>query len=228
MTKIIIDEEKCDGCGLCIPSCHEGALAIVDGKAKMVNESLCDGMGACIGECPRGAITLIEEKKSSCCSPARNAKPEFSCPSSKTLTFDKVEKRLGEAVDVPSELRQWPVQLHLVSPGAPYFKGADILIAADCTAFAVGDFHGKFLRDKSLVIACPKLDEGLDSYVEKLSAMFAGAAPKSVTVLMMEVPCCSKLLGLVKEAMSRSGAAIPLKAVVVSLRGETIFEEEVS
>ena len=227
MTKIIIDEEKCDGCGLCIPSCHEGALAIVDGKAKMVNESLCDGMGACIGECPRGAITLIEEKKSSFCSPAGDAKPVFSCPSSKTITFNKGDRgKDDQAGEIPSELRQWPVQLHLVSPGAPYFKGSDILIAADCTAFAVGDFHGKFLRDKSLVIACPKLDEGLDPYVEKLSAMFAGAAPKSVTVLMMEVPCCSKLLGLVKEAMSRSRAAIPLKAVVVSLRGETIFEEE--
>ena len=228
MTKIIIDEEKCDGCGLCIPGCHEGALAIVDGKARMVNESLCDGMGACIGECPRGAITLIEEKKSPAPKAAEHHAPVFSCPSSKTLTFDKVEKKRGEAVDVPSELRQWPVQLHLVSPGAPYFKGADILIAADCTAFAVGDFHGKFLRDKSLVIACPKLDEGLDSYVEKLSAMFAGAAPKRVTVVMMEVPCCSKLLGLVKEAMSRSRAAIPLNAVVVSLQGETIFEKEVS
>ena len=231
MKKIIIDEEKCDGCGLCIPSCHEGALAIVDGKARMVNESLCDGMGACIGECPRGAITHVEDEKPSASKDARHPHlgPVFSCPSSKTLTFEKREKKNGDAeVEVPSELRQWPVQLHLVSPSAPYFKGADILIAADCTAFAVGDFHGRFLRDKSLVIACPKLDEGLDSYVEKLSAMFGNAAPKSVTVLMMEVPCCSKLLGLVKEAMSRSRAAIPLKAVVVSLQGETIFEEEVS
>lgn len=229
MTKIIIDEEKCDGCGLCIPSCHEGALAIVDGKAKMVNESLCDGMGACIGECPRGAITLIEEKKPFAPKAAQTPGPVFSCPSSRTITFEKGEKKRGDAaVGVPSELKQWPVQLHLASPNAPYFKGADILIAADCTAFAVGDFHSRFLRDKSLVIACPKLDEGLDSYVEKLSAMFGNAAPKSVTVLMMEVPCCSKLLGLVKEAMSRSRAAIPLKAVVVSLQGDTIFEEEVS
>jgi len=239
MVKIIIDEEKCDGCGLCIPSCHEGALAMVDGKARMVNESLCDGMGACIGECPRGAITLVEEKKEDGCgchdAPSLRPKPKshpighggFSCPSSRTMTFEREDSQDVPGVDAPSELRQWPVQLHLVSPNAPYFKNARLLLAADCAAFAMGNFHSKYLRGHSLMIACPKLDEGLESYIEKLAALFESAKPRSIMVLMMEVPCCSQLLGLVKEAVSRSSFKVPVKSAVVSLKGETIFEREV-
>jgi ferredoxin len=229
MVKIIIDEEKCDGCGLCIPSCHEGALAIVNGKAKLVNESLCDGMGACIGECPRGAITFEEEKKKERCCPGMAPAPAFSCPSSRTLTFEPKQKDKGGGFDIEieSELRQWPIQLHLVSPNAPYFKKSNILLAADCTAFAMGNFHAKYLKDHSLMIACPKLDSGHESYIEKLTQVFENGEPESIMVLMMEVPCCSQLLRLVKEAASRSSKKVVIKAAVISLKGDTILEQVV-
>jgi Pyruvate/2-oxoacid:ferredoxin oxidoreductase delta subunit len=232
MVKIIIDEEKCDGCGLCIPSCHEGALAIVDGKARLVNESLCDGMGACIGECPRGAITLVEEKTEACgchaAAPAVAPGPVFSCPSSRALSFNKESKPANsEAGEISSELRQWPIQLHLVSPNAPYFKNCDLLIAADCTAFSFGDFHRKYLKNKAVVVACPKLDSGKDIYVDKLRKIFEQQQPRSIMVLMMEVPCCSQLLGLAKEALSLSGQKIEMKVVVLGLSGGVLMEQVV-
>ena len=214
MVKILIDEEKCDGCGLCIPSCHEGVLEIVDGKARVVRASLCDGMGACVGECPKGAITMVEEKEA----------PVFSCPSSRPLSINKEERPSSGTVagEVGSELRQWPVQLHLVSPNAAYFKNCDLLVAADCTAFSHGDFHRKFLKDRAVVVACPKLDQGREIYVEKLAKIFKLQEPKSVTVLMMEVPCCSGLLRLVREALALSGKKLDIRPAIIGISGEIL------
>ena len=197
-----IDEEKCTGCGVCVPACAEGAIRIVDGKARLVADNLCDGLGACLGDCPEGAIT-IEERDAD--------------------EYD--EAAVAAAGPQASELRQWPVQLHLVSPRAPYFQGADLLLAADCTAFAMGDFHSKHLKGKALAIACPKLDDGQDAYLEKLVALIDEAKVNTITVLVMEVPCCGGLQRLVEEALSRASRKVPLKRVLVSLQGEVIAED---
>ena len=194
-----IDEELCNGCGLCVPNCQEGALKIIDGKARLVSELLCDGLGACIGYCPEGAITI--EK--------REAEP-FSQP---VLS------------DLPSELRQWPVQMHLLNPNAPYFLGADLLLAADCTAFSSGNFHRGFLKGKSLAIACPKLDQGIDVYTGKLTAMIDTAKVNTITVMMMEVPCCGGLLQIVKTALARSTRKVPVKQIIISTSGEVLKDE---
>jgi len=194
-----IDEELCNGCGLCVPNCQEGALKIIDGKARLVSELLCDGLGACIGYCPEGAITI--EK--------REAEP-FSQP---VLS------------DLPSELRQWPVQMHLLNPNAPYFLGADLLLAADCTAFSSGNFHRGFLKGKSLAIACPKLDQGIDVYTGKLTAMIDTAKVNTITVMMMEVPCCGGLLQIVKTALARSTRKVPVKQIIISISGEVLKDE---
>ena len=194
-----IDEELCNGCGLCVPNCQEGALKIIDGKARLVSELLCDGLGACIGYCPEGAITI--EK--------REAEP-FSQP---VLS------------DLPSELRQWPIQMHLLNPNAPYFLGADLLLAADCTAFSSGNFHRGFLKGKSLAIACPKLDQGIDVYTGKLTAMIDTAKVNTITVMMMEVPCCGGLLQIVKTALARSTRKVPVKQIIISISGEVLKDE---
>ncbi|MCU0641224.1 MAG: 4Fe-4S binding protein [Candidatus Margulisbacteria bacterium] len=216
-----IDEEKCNGCGLCIPNCHEGALQIVDGKARLVSEVFCDGLGACLGHCPQGAITLEE----------REAIPfmeqECGCPGAAVRAFR--DKNEGEAVGNPaSQLRQWPVQLHLVPPGAPYFKGADLLLAADCVAYSLGGFHGRYLRGRALAIACPKLDQGQEIYLEKLIALIDQARINTLTVMIMEVPCCGGLLQLAKTAQAQAKRKIPLKAVVVGLEGDILKEDWVS
>ena len=196
--KIIqIDEEKCNGCGICIPNCHEGAMQLIDGKARLIGDLFCDGLGACIGHCPEGAIEIIE----------REAEP-----------YD--EHKVME-----SELRQWPVQLHLLNPQASYFRNADVLLAADCAAFAMGNFHARFLKGKSLAIACPKLDSNKESYIQKLSAMIVDSRINSLTVVKMEVPCCGGLLQMAQTARSNSGRNIPIKQAIVSIKGEVIEEE---
>ena len=196
--KIIqIDEEKCNGCGICIPNCHEGAMQLIDGKARLISDLFCDGLGACIGHCPEGAIEIIE----------REAEP-----------YD--EHKVME-----SELRQWPVQLHLLNPQASYFRNADVVLAADCAAFAMGDFHTRFLKGKSLAIACPKLDSNKESYVQKLSSMIADTKINSLTVVMMEVPCCGGLLKMAQTARANAGRNIPIKQAIVNLRGEVLEEE---
>ena len=269
---IKINEDKCNGCGLCVPNCPEGALQIIDGKARLVSDLFCDGLGACIGNCPEGAIYVekreaeeyderkvmeniikqgkntikahlehlenhgadkyikeakdflkergidIPEKKES-------TKTRSFCPGSKIIDFSREEKNQNEGGKRTSELKQWPIQLHLVSPNAPYFVGKDVLLAADCTAFSIGDFHKDFLKGKTLIIACPKLDSNIDVYVEKLRKMIDEARINTLTVLVMEVPCCSSLLQIAKKALNSASRKIPIKLIVVGLNGEVLTEE---
>ena len=269
---IKIDEDKCNGCGLCVPNCPEGALQIIDGKARLVSDLFCDGLGACIGNCPEGAISVekreaeeydekkvmeniikqgkntikahlehlenhgadkyikeakdflkergidIPEKKES-------TKTRSFCPGSKIMDFSREEKNQNEGGKRTSELKQWPIQLHLVSPNAPYFVGKDVLLAADCTAFSIGDFHKDFLKGKTLIIACPKLDSNIDVYVEKLRKMIDESRINTLTVLVMEVPCCSSLLQIAKKALNSASRKIPIKLIVVGLNGEVLTEE---
>jgi NAD-dependent dihydropyrimidine dehydrogenase PreA subunit len=304
LRKIIeIDEEKCNGCGLCIPNCHEGALQIIDGKARLISDLFCDGLGACLGHCPEGAIEIIEreaepynetivletivkqgrntilahlehlrdhnehaflkeavdyiKKHNIDLSPEASIKPVSTlifptmkdalnhvkpehesacgCGSSKTIDFridtDKVNASVAATAaattsdPAPSELRQWPVQLHLVNPMASYFQGADVVLAADCVAFAMGDFHNRLLKNKSLAIACPKLDTNKEAYIEKLSVMISEATINTLTVPIMEVPCCGGLIQMAKMAVQQSGRNIPVKKIVVGIKGEILHEE---
>lgn len=282
-----IDEELCNGCGQCVPGCHEGALQVIDGKARLINDLLCDGLGACIGHCPQGAITIekreaepYDEKKvmqlmmtqgkNTIAAHLKHLKDhnefgffkegirylnerklelDFSldelltelsdqknhshqqscgsaCPGTREKSFTPGNLSMTTDVnEIHSELRQWPVQLHLLNPQAGYFQNADLLIAADCSAFAVGNFHRKFLRGKTLAIACPKLDSNLEAYVEKISAMIDLAHLNTITVLMMEVPCCNGLFKIVQMAVQKSSKKVPVKAIVVSNQGEVLQEE---
>lgn len=191
LRKIVkIDEAKCDGCGECVPSCAEGAIAIVDGKARLLGDVLCDGLGACLGECPQGAITVVEREAAA-----------FSASTN--------ESRLG----------QWPVQLQLVQPGAPFFKGADLLVAADCVPFAYAGFHDQFLDGRAVVVGCPKLDD-VAPYAGKLAAIIAVGGVKSVTVVRMEVPCCSGISRLAREAIAAAGREVNFRDVVVGTDGQ--------
>lgn len=256
--KIIeINEELCNGCGNCVTGCSEGALKIIDGKAKVVNEKFCDGFGDCIGHCPTGALKIVErdtvefdenavvdhlrknfgedavnkmkEAQKKHAHGSENKEParhhaHGGCPSARFMNFKgdnnaRAANASGsEAGVINSELRQWPVQLHLVSPKHPAFENTDILIAADCVAFTFGDFHRKLLKGKTLAIACPKLDD-TDGYVEKLTEIFKYNNVKSVTCAIMEVPCCSGLLRIVKTALAESGAEIPLKTITIGVDG---------
>ncbi|MFH1386428.1 MAG: 4Fe-4S binding protein [bacterium] len=222
--KIIkIDEAKCNGCGQCVSACHEGALKMVKGKAKLVADNYCDGLGACIGDCPQGAITIVERDAAPFVGPAPAA---CSCPGAAMQDFSDQGESEGEGAGAQrSQLRQWPVQLHLVPPLAPYFMGKDVILAADCVAFALGNFHQDYLKGKSLAIACPKLDEGQEAYVEKITAMIDEAKINTLTVMTMEVPCCGGLLQVAKEGAKLAKRKIPLKVIVVSLQGKILKEE---
>lgn len=280
--KIIkIDDELCNGCGACVPNCAEGALKIIDGKARLISDLFCDGLGACLGHCPLGAITVEEreaepydEKKvmaENIVKAGANTIKEHllhlknhgedgylalaveylkennipnpleetdmngghfhnnggGCPGSRMMQFKKNESPAAAGNDMAkqkSELAQWPVQLHLVSPTAPYFRNSDVVLAADCSAFAMGSFHGDLLRGKSLAIACPKLDSGLDEYAAKIKSMIDDAKINTLTVVRMEVPCCGGLTGLAKSALSIATRKIPIKEIVLSLQGEIISE----
>ncbi len=206
-----IDEEKCTGCGLCITNCAEGALKIIGGKARLVKDIYCDGLGACLGHCPEGAIT-IEEKDALAFNEKETKKHLAVCPGSAAKMLEPKDSA-GEFA-----LANWPIQLKLVPVDAPYFKNADLLIAADCVAFSYPDFHRNLLKGKSLIIGCPKLDEG-DLYIEKLSEIFKANNPKSVTVAHMEVPCCFGLNHIVSEALKLSGKKIPLKEITLGIQG---------
>ncbi len=306
-TIIKIDEDLCNGCGQCVPNCHEGALQIIDGKARLISDLFCDGLGACIGHCPEGAITLEEREaepydevkvmelmvpkgrntilahldhlrqhnetellkqaidyiksnnidmspkesdiKHSSLNTSELIKDAIAtsmakaggsdcgggCPGSRAISFDidmdKVEKANGASskegtsgADAPSELRQWPVQLHLLNPMAGYFKNADVVLAADCVAFAMGNFHNKFLKGKTLAIACPKLDSNKDSYIEKLTAMIDNSTINTLSVVIMEVPCCSGLVQIAQIARQEAKRNIPIKKTVVSIQGEVLAE----
>jgi len=237
-----IDEEKCTGCGLCIPNCAEGALQIIDGKARLVSEKFCDGLGACLGHCPEDAIMVIEKeaedfdekevevhlRKQNQVQPKLQPAPVFAgCPSSRAMHFKaaSAEGAASSTASSVSQLTQWPVQLKLVPVNAPYFQDADLLIAADCVPFAYPDFHRDFLKGKAVVVGCPKLDD-VRFYKEKLTEIFKANSIKSITVPYMEVPCCFGLVKATEDAVAASGKNIPLKKVKIGIRGDTKPEAE--
>lgn len=321
---IRIDEAKCNGCGLCIPNCPEGAMKIIDGKARLVSDSLCDGLGACLGHCPEGAIS-VEERETGAYDERRvmenmmaqepgvvqahlehlrehnerenlqialavlrekgmvlsgDAKPQpgpdghgphfqgcptetgpsaqrgrtsrgtldeslrqrvsersrddsgkivSGCPGSKAMSFNRTlncaQAAPGQTQEQPSSLSHWPIQLHLINPAAPHYRKSDLLLAADCAAFSAGNFHAKFLSGKTLAIGCPKLDSGQEIYLEKLTALIDEAGINTLTVLIMEVPCCGGLLRLAQEAVSRASRKIPVKLIMLGLEGNLLKEE---
>jgi NAD-dependent dihydropyrimidine dehydrogenase PreA subunit len=227
-----IDEELCDGCGLCVPSCAEGALQIIDGKARLVGDNLCDGLGACLGECPQGAITIEEREAEEFDEVAvhehlkKQEEPELpcGCPGSAMRAIACEEEPSVQTGPVKSELTHWPVQLMLVPAGAPFLKNADILIAADCVPFKVPDFHSKYLKGKALLVGCPKLDN-LDFYRQKFKEIFAVARPSSITVLRMEVPCCGGIVHAVLEARDHSAPGLPVTVHTIGIREGDVIEE---
>jgi NAD-dependent dihydropyrimidine dehydrogenase PreA subunit len=292
---IRIDEELCNGCGLCIPACPEGALQIIDGKARLVSDLMCDGLGACIGECPEGAIEIevreaepynekaviaeivkfgqntviahlkhlldhnelkffeqaieyLEQQEAQLTFDLERVLDKVyeksmsgdcahgGCPGAKSFNFDINLEEVEEAgkegvmvatapVEIKSELRQWPVQMHLVNPMAPYFQDAEVVLAADCVAFSVGNFHQKHLKGKALAIACPKLDQGKEVYVEKLRTMIDGAGIKELNVLVMEVPCCSGLVHIASLAREAASRNVPIKKTVIGIKGDVLYED---
>jgi len=228
-----IDEEKCNGCGLCIPSCAEGAIQIIDGKAKLVKDIYCDGLGACLGKCPQDAINIIQREadefneqaaqqhvQSTQKASVAPASP-VSCPSTRPIQFNKPKTTESIAQKQKSTLTTWPVQLKLLPPYAPFLKEADLLIAADCVPFTYANFHQDMLKNKVLTVGCPKLDD-VSLYRNKLAEIFRTANIQSVTVVNMEVPCCFGLKRLVEEAMELSGKHIPLSQITISIKGEII------
>lgn len=282
-----IDEELCTGCGDCVPSCHEGALQIIDGKARLVSDLMCDGLGACLGHCPEGAISiekreaepydevkvmeimvtkgentviahmihLKEHNETTFLKQAvqflrqnadhielnvdaiilkvhNHGKHEHQhggggCPGSQERSFEPVAVATenGESISGSSELRQWPVQMHLINPRANYYQNADVVLAADCVAFALGNFHQKYLKGKSLAIACPKLDSGQDIYVEKIKSLIDDAHINTLHVMIMQVPCCGGLLQMTKVAVDQAQRKVPVKLTVVGIEGEILSED---
>ena len=228
-----IDEERCDGCGVCVPSCHEGAIQIIDGKARVNDARLCDGLGDCLATCPQDAIAIEErnvpafderlvELRKQATGPAAGG-----CPGSAAMslghTTDQAEPTEGHA----SALRQWPVQLHLVAPTAPYFNQAPLLIAADCVPVAYGDFHAKLLKGRAMVMACPKLDDK-SGYVDRLAQILHFNQTPEVLVALMEVPCCSGLLGLVQQAMQVAQSDASLRVMVLGRDGSVRADQQAS
>ena len=292
-TIIRIDEELCNGCEACVQGCHEGALQMIDGKARMVSELFCDGLGACIGDCPVGAISLEEREAepydeiatlqrmipkgertiiahlkhlkdhgetdylkqavtflrannininfaevhnhggAGCASKPASKPQGGGCPGSQEVSFANQKPaanfRMASFVSKPAEstsqLRQWPVQLHLLNPEAQYFRNADVVLAADCVPFSFPDFHNRYLAGKTLAIACPKLDSNKEAYVEKIKTMIQCSNINTLTVVIMEVPCCGGLLRLAQQAVVDSEKRIPVKLVIISIRGEVLREE---
>lgn len=248
--KIIhIDERKCNGCGLCVPACHEGALAIVDGKARLVKDSYCDGLGDCLGECPQDAITIEEREvdaydeaavqkhladlakaKAKPAPPAGGCPglrafslataPSGGCPGHRAVSLD-APKATSEAAPVASALSQWPIQLHLVSPNAPYWQDADLLVAADCVLAAYPRLHQDLLAGRRLIIACPKLDD-TGNYVAKLAAILTSNSVRSLTVARMEVPCCAGIVHIAAQALAQSGRDLPLHTVTIGIQGDVL------
>ena len=227
MRKIIeIDEDLCDGCGECVPACAEGAIEVIDGKARVVAEKYCDGLGACMGECPNGALRIVEREAEDFDEDAvemylkgkgrkqEKGLPTIGCPSSQLQSNISTDVRDG-----PSKLTHWPVQIHLVQPHAPFLKNADLLVAADCTAVACANFHQDYLVGKVVMIGCPKFDDK-EAYIQKFTDIFNAVEINSVTVLVMEVPCCSGLPVMVQRAMTAAGKEIPMKTIVISTNGE--------
>ena len=233
-----IDEEKCNGCGQCVDACAEGAIEIIDGKAKLVSETYCDGLGACIGHCPQEAITVEQREAEEFDEEAMQAhvaeqksspqQSDFVCPgmTAKNLR-DPAEATASVNEPAPSQLSHWPIQLKLVSTAAPYFKNADLLLVADCVPFAMGDFHNKFSKNHSIAVDCPKLDDS-PLYVEKLAEILKINRLNSLTIIHMEVPCCSGLTLIAKEAIARSGVKLSFEDITIDLRGHIIKTETIN
>jgi len=287
---IKIDEEKCTGCGECVPNCHEGALQVIDGKVRLVSELMCDGLGACIGHCPEDAITIEKreaqpydeitvisemvqkgantviahlkhlkdhnehgylkegmnwmemhekdvpfsvrevlaevkgEKNQKIESGPAHMHQGGGCPGSKERIIAPAPVSVMTS-ETPSQLTHWPVQMHLINPNSHVYRDADLLLAADCVAFSLGSFHHTFLKNRSLAIACPKLDHGTETYIDKLVAMIDTAKVNTITVMMMEVPCCGGLLQMVRSAIARATRKVPVKAVIVSIDGKILKDE---
>ncbi len=283
-----IDEDLCNGCGDCVPNCHEGALQIIDGKARLISELMCDGLGACLGHCPQGAITIekreadeydeevviaqmIKSGKATVFAHLKHLQEHgetgflnealtyikanrdimpfkisevhellhgekerkhdaagagCGCAGSAPQSFNVAGMRLASpAGNVPSELTQWPVQMHLINPSASYFNGADLLVAADCAAFSYGNFHNDFIKGRKVVIACPKLDQGKDIYIQKLTRLIDETRVNTITVVIMEVPCCGGLSQMVQIATQSASRKVPVKEVVIGIKGEVLAEE---
>ncbi len=283
--KIIkIDADKCTGCGDCIPNCPEGAIQLIDGKARLISDLFCDGLGACIGTCPVDAIAIEEREaegyderkvmaniiqqgantiKAHLVHLRDHNKAEYlkialtflkekgielpadfsqgknisgahqGCPGMRMMDFanqadTSTEASQAQAVDAASALRQWPIQLHLVPVHAPYFQGKGVLLSADCVAYSLGGFHQQFLKGKSLAIACPKLDSNKEIYIDKIKALIDEAKINTLTVMIMEVPCCGGLLYLAEEAVKKADRKIPVKRIIVSIQGEIKSEDWIS
>ncbi|MBU0483723.1 MAG: 4Fe-4S ferredoxin [Proteobacteria bacterium] len=242
---IEIDQELCNGCGECVPSCAEGSLVIVDGKAKMIADKYCDGLGACLGHCPTGALRIIEReadefdeaaveellagKKKAPASPPPITPPVGGCPGGMLKTFAPMTPcqaanqpvSNGDLASTSSALSHWPVQIRLVPPTAPFLKNADLLVAADCTPLAYPNFHRDFLSGRVVMLGCPKFDD-VDSYVQKFAEIFTKASIKSVLIVIMEVPCCANMRAIIREALKVSGQDIKVEEAVISARGEVI------
>lgn len=263
---IEIDESLCTGCGDCVPACHEGALQIIDGKARLISDLMCDGLGACLGECPTGAMQVVQREavpydervvmenivkggekvikahlqhmldhneleyyqialqvlqEKGISAPELSAgEANSSCPGSKNIQIEtQLESEQGE---ITSQLSHWPIQLHLINPTNPDFQGADLLLAADCSAFAAGDFHQTYLKGKKLLIACPKLDTNQESYVEKLGLLLRFGQLKSLTILRMDVPCCGGLEKLTEQALSSSRRKLDIKVITINKTGQVV------
>ncbi|MDM8549281.1 4Fe-4S ferredoxin [Desulfobacterales bacterium HSG2] len=244
LRKIIeIDEELCDGCGLCAPGCAEGALQIIDGKARVVEDKYCDGLGACIGECPTGALKIVERDAEEFDEAAvekylaekeKETKDESStmpcgCPSTQIQSFmpsatcQDANRPASVQGREESALSHWPVKIRLVPANAPFLRGADLLVAADCVPFAFPNFHGDLLKGKTVMVGCPKFDD-VQEYIDKFANIFKTADIRSVSTVVMEVPCCSGLPMIVKKGMEASGKDIPIKEIVVSSRGQILKE----
>ena len=229
LRKIIkIDESKCNGCGACASACHEGAIGMVNGKAKLLREDYCDGLGDCLPACPTNAITFEEREapeynhEAVMASKAKKAKKvPFVCPGSMAKAIHHEDTQTKIAAEVPGHLSQWPVQIRLLPTRAPYYENADILVAADCTAYAYGNFHDKFIKGKITMIGCPKLDD-IAYYEEKIKQILMFNSVKSVTVARMQVPCCGGIENAVKNAIAQSGKDIPLKVVTITHEGKIL------
>jgi len=241
LRKIVeIDEEKCNGCGLCVPSCHEGAIQVIDGKARLVSDVYCDGLGNCLGQCPEDAITIgereaapfdvaaVEQRMSERKAAAPEAEPApcptsagGGCPGSRAQVLRPSAATAAVSATPESQLGNWPVQLRLIPVQAPYLQGARVVIAADCVPFAFADFHRQFLAGKTLMIGCPKLDD-VDLYTHKLAQIFVQNDIESVEIVHMEVPCCFGLVHLVKQALQESGKTIPATVTTIGIRGDVL------
>jgi Pyruvate/2-oxoacid:ferredoxin oxidoreductase delta subunit len=238
--KIIeIDDVKCDGCGQCVTACAEGAISIIDGKARLISDTYCDGLGVCLGECPRDAIRIIEREaedfnedaveKHLSSQKSGGEKMACGCPSTLIQSFPPSSTcSMAAEPDLqkesPSALSHWPVQIHLVPPTAPFLKGADLLVAADCTPIAYPDFHRDFLKGRVVMTGCPKFDDD-QAYIDKFARIFEEADIKSITVLVIEVPCCQGLPVILQKAMARAGKKIPLEKIVIATSGKIVKVE---